>query len=122
VSRPCQSLKPSVHSLFLPRHRPVPQHLGQPQPLRLPPVKDRLHDIRRETGEREEPADVGVRDSLLLGEIGDRLYILSPVLVAAVPLGMLLQPAIDELGGALGESAAMMGYSGIRSGLTHATG
>jgi hypothetical protein len=27
-----------VHSLLLPRHRPIPQQLSQPQPLRLPAV------------------------------------------------------------------------------------
>jgi len=42
--------------LFVPIERPIPQHLRQPQPLRLPSVKDRLDDVRRETGEREQPA------------------------------------------------------------------
>jgi hypothetical protein len=32
-------------SLLIPGQRPIPQHLGQPQPLRLPPIKDRPHDV-----------------------------------------------------------------------------
>jgi len=31
----------------------------QPQPLRLPPVEDRLDDVRREAGERRIPAANG---------------------------------------------------------------
>jgi hypothetical protein len=38
--------KPNV-SLLLPDQRPVPEHLSQPQPLRLPPVEHYLDDIRR---------------------------------------------------------------------------
>ena len=60
-------------SLLLPVQRPIPQHLGQPQPLRLPPIEDRFHDVRRQAGERQEPADIGVRDALLLRKVGDRL-------------------------------------------------
>ena len=65
--------KPPGAPLLLPRKRPIPQHLSQPQPLRLPPVQDRLHDVRRQAGERQEPADVGVRHALLLRKVGDRL-------------------------------------------------
>jgi multiple sugar transport system permease protein len=36
------------HALLLPYKRPIPQHLGQPEPLRLPPVQDRLHNVRRQ--------------------------------------------------------------------------
>ena len=59
--------------LGVPGKRPIPEHLGQPQPLRLPPVEDRLDNVRRQAGERQEPADVGVRDALLLRKVGDRL-------------------------------------------------
>jgi hypothetical protein len=55
-----------------PKRAPMPEPT-QPQPLRLPPVQDRLHDVGRQAGEREEPADVGVRDALLLRKVGDRL-------------------------------------------------
>jgi hypothetical protein len=64
--------KPNV-SLLLPDQRPVPEHLSQPQPLRLPPVEHYLDDIRREAGHREQTADIGVRHALLLREVGDRL-------------------------------------------------
>jgi hypothetical protein len=50
----------------MPTQRPIPQHLDQLQPLWLPPVQDRLYDVRREICERQEPADVGNRDALLL--------------------------------------------------------
>jgi hypothetical protein len=60
-------------SLFLPRQRPISQHLRQPQPLGLPPVQDPFHDVRRKASERQEPAYVGVRDALLLSKVGDRL-------------------------------------------------
>ena len=33
--------------LLLPTKRPVPQHLGKPEALRLPPVQNSLHDVRR---------------------------------------------------------------------------
>jgi hypothetical protein len=32
-----------------------------------------FHNVRRQAGERQEPADIGVRDALLLRKIGDRL-------------------------------------------------
>jgi len=50
-------------ALLLPPHRLIPQHLSQPEPLRLPPVQDRFHNVGRQTGERQEPAD-GVMISL----------------------------------------------------------
>jgi hypothetical protein len=34
--------------LLLPHQRPVPQHLGKPQSLRLPPVEDRLDTDKSE--------------------------------------------------------------------------
>jgi hypothetical protein len=34
------------------------EHLGHPQPLRLP-IEDSLHDVRRQTGERQKPAGAG---------------------------------------------------------------
>ena len=60
-------------ALLLPCERSVPQHLRQPQPLRLPPIEDRLDDVWCEASERQEPADIGVRDPLLLRKVGDRL-------------------------------------------------
>jgi hypothetical protein len=59
--------------LFIPIQRPIPQHLRKPEALRLPPIEDLLHDFRREAGERQQPADVGVGDALLLRKVGDRL-------------------------------------------------
>jgi hypothetical protein len=53
--------------------RPVPEHLSQHQPLRLPPVENRLDEVRRQACERQKPADEGDRDALVLGEIGDRV-------------------------------------------------
>jgi hypothetical protein len=50
-------------ALLLPTQRSVPQHLGEPEPLRLPPVEDRLDDVRREAGERQKPADVATVSS-----------------------------------------------------------
>jgi hypothetical protein len=47
---------------------PVPQYLSQPKPHRLSPVEDRLDDIRRRTGERQEAADVGVGHAFPLYE------------------------------------------------------
>ena len=41
----------------------IPKHLRQPQPLRLPPVEDRLDNAPRKTGQGKEPADVGVCDT-----------------------------------------------------------
>ena len=60
-------------SLLIPGQRPIPQHLGQPQPLRLPPIKDRPHDVGRKAGERQQPTDVGDGHARLLCEVGDRL-------------------------------------------------
>ena len=54
--------------LGVPGKRSVPEHIGQPQALRLPPVQDRFHDVGRQAGEREETADVGVRHALMLRE------------------------------------------------------
>jgi hypothetical protein len=34
------------------------KHLGQPQPFRLPPVEDRLHDVRRKARQGQEPSEV----------------------------------------------------------------
>jgi hypothetical protein len=60
-------------SLLLPAHRPISQHLSQPQPFRLPSIEDRFHDVGRQASERHEPADIGVRHALLLRKVGDRL-------------------------------------------------
>jgi hypothetical protein len=60
-------------SLLTPVQRPVPQHFSEPEPLRLSPTEERLDDVWCEAGERQEPADVGVRDALLLRKFGDRL-------------------------------------------------
>jgi hypothetical protein len=59
--------------LLGPAQRPVPQHLRQPAPLRLPAVQNRFHKVGRQASQREEPADVGVRDTFLLRKVGDRL-------------------------------------------------
>jgi hypothetical protein len=66
------SILSPAHPLLIPGQRPVPQHLSKPQPLRLTSVEDRLNDVWREAGERQEPADIGVRDALLLCKVGDR--------------------------------------------------
>jgi hypothetical protein len=63
----------TARSLLLPRDRPVPQYLGQPQFLRLPSIEDRLDEFGCQARERQEPADIGVRHALLLRKIGDRL-------------------------------------------------
>jgi hypothetical protein len=62
-----------AQSLLIPHRRSVSQHLGQPQPLWLPPIQDRLHNVRRQAGEWEQTADIGIRHAVLLGEVGDRL-------------------------------------------------
>ena len=59
-------------SLFIPQVRDRAKDLGKPQPLRLPPVEDRLDDVRRQETRRKQPADIGVRDALLLRKVGDR--------------------------------------------------
>jgi hypothetical protein len=51
-------------SLFIPRERDRAKHLGKAEALRLPPVEDCLYDIRRQAGERQEPADEGDRHPL----------------------------------------------------------
>jgi hypothetical protein len=58
--------------LGVPGKRFIPEHVGKPQHIRLPPVQDRLDDVRREAGERQEPAHVGVGYALLLSQIGER--------------------------------------------------
>jgi hypothetical protein len=64
---------PQPIPLLLPAHRPIPEQLRRPQPLRLPPIEDRLNDVGRQAREREQPADEGDRHALVLGEVGDRL-------------------------------------------------
>jgi len=56
-------------SLLLPVHRPVPQHVSKPKSLRLASIEDRLDDVGRKAGEREELADV--RDSNALRKVGN---------------------------------------------------
>ena len=48
-----------------------PEQACKPKPLWLSAVEDGFDDIRREAGERQQPADVGVRHALLGGEVGD---------------------------------------------------
>ena len=60
-------------SLLFPGYGDTTKERGKLDAFRLPPVEDCLDDVRRETGERQEPADVGVRHALLSGEVGDRL-------------------------------------------------
>jgi hypothetical protein len=66
-------LKPQASPLGVPGKRSIPEHIGKPQLLRLPSVEDRFDDVQREAGKRQDPADVGVRDALLLRKVGDRL-------------------------------------------------
>ena len=47
--------------LFLPLQRKPLQQIIQLQLRRLPPVEDRLHDLRREQRQPQNPADVGRR-------------------------------------------------------------
>jgi hypothetical protein len=59
---------------------PAPQPA---QPLRLPPVQDRFHDVgRRQVGGRSL-ADVGIRHALVLRKVGDRVSL--PALDPAPP-------------------------------------
>jgi hypothetical protein len=93
------SFRKSVHSgrarrsppLLLPPNRPVPQHLGEPEPRRLPSVQVRFHDVGREASEWQEPADVGDGHALMLSQIGDRpcLTTLDP---ASPPVGAYQSP------------------------------
>jgi hypothetical protein len=48
-------------SLLIPRE--VTKHLSKSESLRLPPVRDCFHNVGRQAGERQQPADVGVRDT-----------------------------------------------------------
>jgi hypothetical protein len=41
-------------ALLLPCYRPIPQHLCEPQSLRLAPIENRFDDVGRQAGEREE--------------------------------------------------------------------
>ena len=50
----------------------APKSLCQLHSLGLPAIKDRLDEVRRQAGERKDPADVGVRYALLGGEVSDR--------------------------------------------------
>ena len=69
----CQLLKPQASLWALHTSGPFPSTSASLKPLRLPPVQDRFHNVGRQAGERQEPADVGVRDTLLLRKVGDRL-------------------------------------------------
>jgi hypothetical protein len=74
-----------VRSLLLPYERPVSQHLRKPKSLRLrlPSIEDRFHNVGREACERQQPADVGVRDALLLRKVSNRACL--PTLDPAPP-------------------------------------
>jgi hypothetical protein len=56
-----------AYPLLLPHQRPIPQHIGQPQVLRLPPVEYRLttSGARQVSGrvlsDQSEPVSVGPR-------------------------------------------------------------
>jgi hypothetical protein len=63
----------SANSLAAPPSSQAHSRGSQPaQPLRLPPVQDRFHNVGRQAGERQKPADVGGGDALLLRKVGDR--------------------------------------------------
>ena len=51
---------------------PFPSSPASLSPFGCRPSRDRLDDVRREAGEREEPADEGDGHALVLGEAGDR--------------------------------------------------
>jgi hypothetical protein len=59
-------------SLFVPPAQVRAQHLDQLQPPPLPAVEDRLDEVGREAGQRQEPANIGVSHALVLCEVGDR--------------------------------------------------
>ena len=68
-----QLLKPQVSLWAFQAGGPSPSPSAKPQPLPLPSVEYRFDDVRREAGKRQEPADVGVRDTLLLCKVRARL-------------------------------------------------
>jgi hypothetical protein len=92
-------------SLSGPCNRTAPEDLCQSEPLGLPPIEDRLDDVRCHACERQESADVGVRDTLLVRKVGDRLPS-SPDLptgtVAAVPASHRRGPGALPLASANG--------------------
>lgn len=75
-------------SLLFPGYEDTTKERGKLDAFRLPPVEDCLDDVRRETSERQEPADVGVRHALLSGKVGDRLGIAGSFASAVRCLGM----------------------------------
>jgi hypothetical protein len=86
--QPVGSSEAQARALVLPAQRPVPQQLGQPQPLGLPAVEDRLDEVGGEAGERQEAADLGVGDALLLDEVE---LAVQPVELAVDPLRRRLE-------------------------------
>lgn len=55
--------------VLLPRGRNTAKKNGKPLPLRLPAIQNSLDDVRCKAREGQEPADVGVRDALLSGDV-----------------------------------------------------
>jgi hypothetical protein len=60
-------------SLFVPPARVRAKHLRQPQSPPLPAVENRLDNAGRQAGERQQPTDIGGRDTRLLRQVSDRL-------------------------------------------------
>ena len=58
--------------LNLPHQRKPLQQIVQLQRRRLPPIQERLHDLRREQRQPQDPADVGRVDALGPGQILER--------------------------------------------------
>ena len=61
-----------MQPLLLPRPRHRLCQLLQLQALVLPPLEDRLLDIRRQQGEPQQPADKAAVDLLGLSDLGRR--------------------------------------------------
>ena len=80
--------------LLLPNHWRIPKQLRQPQPLRLPPVEDRLDKVRREAGERQDAADEGAARPLS----NDAGYCLQRVCVGKAARAICQEPALIQVG------------------------
>jgi len=86
---------------------PASQPTSAPSAVGRP---DRLEKIRREAGQRGQPADIGVRDALLGGEVGDglRLTALDPP-----PPAVRAHSALTRVSSRLGFRAGAAAPSGV---------